>query len=62
MNIKELKVLVDTAINLGHSDAQLVLNDSRDGNESYPIARAELKKGGMQHDPSVMLVVSYDNR
>jgi hypothetical protein len=62
MNIKELKVLVDTAINLGYSDAQLVLNDSRDGNESYPIAIAELKKGGTQHDPSVMLVVSYDNR
>ena len=59
MNIKELKVLVDTAIDLGHSDAKLVLNDSRDGNESYPIAIAKLKKCGTQDDPSVMLVVSY---
>ena len=59
MNIKELKVLVDTAIDLGYADGKIVLNDSRDGNESYPEANAKLKKCGGQHDPSVMLIVSY---
>lgn len=60
MNIKELKVLVDIAIDLGYSDAKLTINDSRDGNESYPIAKAKLKKCGTQYDPSVMVVVSYE--
>ena len=60
MNIKELKVLVDTAIDLGYSEGQLVINDSRDGNKSYPIAKAKLEKCGIQQDPSVMLVISYE--
>ena len=59
MNIKELKVLIDVAIDLGHSEAKLVINDSRDGNRSYPEAKAKLEKCGTQHDPSVMLIINY---
>jgi hypothetical protein len=60
MKISELKILIDAAESLGHSDARLVLNDSRDGNESYPAAKATLKKCGTQQDPDVMLVISYE--
>ena len=60
MNISDLKILVDAAESLGHGDARLVINDSRDGNESYPAAKATLKKCGTQQDPSVMLVIGYE--
>lgn len=60
MKISELKILIDAAESLGHGDAKMVLNDSRDGNESYPTAKATLKKCGTQQDPDVMLVISYE--
>ena len=59
MTINELKVLIDTAIDLGHGEGRLHLNDSRDGYESFPEAKARLKKCGTQQNPGVMLIVGY---
>jgi hypothetical protein len=60
MNTKELKVILETAEQLGYRDIPIVINDSRDGQDSYPLAKASLKKNTSQHDPGAMLVISYD--
>lgn len=41
MNITELKKMIEVAEQLGHGDVELVVVDSRDGEESLPKARAE---------------------
>lgn len=57
MNIKELKVIIDTAIELGHGEAELVTDESRDGQASYHHASARFEKGSGQAEDNTMLVI-----
>jgi hypothetical protein len=62
VNVKELKVLIDVLVKLGHGDSQLVIDDSRDGNASYPLAEAVVVRssGGVGgREDNVMLTVRY---
>ena len=60
MRTKELKIIIETAEQLGHYDINLVIDDSRDGQKLYPTATAKLIKTGNQMDPHVVLAVSYE--
>ncbi len=59
MKTKELKTLIEAAESLGHSDIDLMLDESRDGTEAYAEARAYLVKTGTQQDPHVILAFGY---
>ncbi len=57
MKASELKILIEAAEQLGHTDIQVVIDDSRDGNTSYTNATAELVQTGTQHEPVVLLAI-----
>ena len=57
MKTSELKILIEAAEQLGHTDIQVVIDDSRDGNTSYTNATAELVQTGTQQDPVVLLAI-----
>lgn len=59
MKTSELKILIEAAEQLGHTDIQVFIDDSRDGNTSYTNATAELVRTGDQHDPQVILAIRY---
>ena len=56
-NIKELKVLVDILIELGHGDTVIAIDNSRDGIKSHTSATAHIKKAGTTQDPCMVLLV-----
>ena len=60
MKIAELKVIIETMEDLGHTDVNLVLDDSRDGQDSYPKAKAYVVKTDDQCEPCVMLAFGYE--
>ncbi|PCI54155.1 MAG: hypothetical protein COB36_10715 [Alphaproteobacteria bacterium] len=60
MKTDELKTLINAAESLGHKNIELVINHSRDGVSSMPLARAELIQTGSQMDPCVTLVFSLE--
>lgn len=59
MNINELKVLVDIAIELGHGQSRVYWEDGRDGESALVPVKARLKGNNEQMDPSVNLIFSY---
>ena len=60
MQIAELKTIIATLEGLGLTEVKLVLDDSRDGEESYPDARAYVVKKGDQRESTVMLAFGYE--
>lgn len=61
MRTKELKVILDTAEQLGHSDIDMFYENGRDGVSDLTRVRAVLQQDTNQHDPSVFLVFKMDN-
>lgn len=61
MKTKELMAMLKTAKQLGHDDLRIVIDDSRDGNESLVTATAVLRTGSEQMAPEVLLVIRYEN-
>lgn len=57
MNILELRDMLNVAIDLGHGEAELVVNQSRDGNEAYVQADARFLIKGDAQNKNEMLVV-----
>jgi len=57
MRTKELKILIEAAESLGHWDLEMVIDNGRDGVESYTPAIASLEKVGPQQDSAVLLVI-----
>lgn len=59
MKTNELKILIQAAEDLGHKNIDLVLIDGRDGEESYPKARAKIIKTGDQREEYVAIGFTY---
>ena len=62
MRISELKILVDTLVDLSNENARvLIVEPGRDGyKDTHHKARARLKYIGSQHDREMILEISDD--
>lgn len=57
MKIAELKILIQAAEDLGHHDIKVMIDDGRDGQDSYIDCHANLKDIGSQMEPSIILAI-----
>lgn len=60
MKISELKQIIETLEALGETDVNLVIDDSRDGKKSYPMATATPIVLGDQRERIVVLAISRE--
>lgn len=60
MKTTELKVIIDTAEQLGHTDIEMYYEDGRDGESSLTRIKAEVQNSGDQHSPQVIMVFKRD--
>ena len=49
--------MIDILIDLGHGDAAIAIDDSRDGIESHTTATAHIRKAGTTQDPCIVVLV-----
>ena len=59
MTINELSEKIDTAKQLGFGDSIVCVDDSRDGDKSYPFAKCEFVNSGDQREPQTLMVFSH---
>ena len=59
MKISEVKSIIETMECLGFKDAELVIDDSRDGNSSFPKATVKPIRITDQREETIFLAVSY---
>lgn len=59
MTVNELIKMLETAKQLGHGDSRICINDSRDGVNSFPDAKAVFMDTGSQMDPCKILTFGY---
>ena len=56
MRISELKSMIKVAEDLGYGDAEIMIDQSRDGKEYFSKARAKFKRSSAQLDGAILVV------
>jgi len=59
MTVNDLQKMLEIAIQLGAGNSLVCINDSRDGNDSFPEAQAMFLDVGTQMDPGKILTFTY---
>jgi len=59
MTINDLSEKLEIAKQLGFGESFVCINDSRDGEKSYPTARADFVNTGNQMQPEKIMAIGY---